>query len=520
MAKDHLATYSSPGVYVVELDSQSVYFNIPSSVPVFIGYTHRAEYSGTSCWNKPVLIQSLAEFKSRFGNPNAQKQYDPQFYVEPLTSQISCANPVQIRNRPYCICPDPNTIYYLYNSLRLYFENGGTQAYIVAVGPYGAASGKSVPPSEHWVNSNVKRSELEAGLSSLDSTHPATLIVCPDACLLSQEDYGLFMQKALQNSKEADMRFALFDVQDGRAPDAQNWQRGIDAFRNNTGNEALAFGAAYYPFLETNSVQSEELDFTNLFGGSVELLEELLCPVNDKDIKVSKLLAELKSDTNKRTVQETDKLLRTLSDVYVEIHKAIVREANLLPPTGGIAGAIVTTDADTGVWKAPANIGINRVVSLPIKLTNEQQEPLNVDPVSGKSINVIRLFSGLGVLIWGARTLDGNSSEYRYISVRRTASYIYGSCRSGLKSYEFHPNNQTTWTAVISSTNSFLDGLWQNGGLQGASPTDAYFVRCGLNSTMTQQDIDNGKLIVEVGFSLIYPAEFYIVRIVLNMLTN
>jgi hypothetical protein len=192
----------------------------------------------------------------------------------------------------------------------------------------------------------------------------------------------------------------------------------------------------------------------------------------------------------------------------------------LLPPTGGIAGAIVTTDADTGVWKAPANIGINKVVSLPIKLTNEQQEPLNVDPVSGKSINVIRMFSGLGVLIWGARTLDGNSSEYRYISVRRTASYIYGSCRFGLKSYEFYPNNQTTWTAVISSTNSFLDGLWQNGGLQGASPTDAYFVRCGLNSTMTQQDIDNGKLIVEVGFSLIYPAEFYIVRIVLNMLTN
>ena len=105
--------------------------------------------------------------------------------------------------------------------------------------------------------------------------------------------------------------------------------------------------------------------------------------------------------------------------------KTILAEANVLPPSAGMAGVITTMDQNRGVWVAPANTSIVSVASLPILLTDEQQANLNVDAVSGKSINAIRFFNGLGILIWGARTLDGNSQDWRYINVRDLLSRDY-----------------------------------------------------------------------------------------------
>ena len=123
----------------------------------------------------------------------------------------------------------------------------------------------------------------------------------------------------------------------------------------------------------------------------------------------------------------------------------VLKDVNLLPPSGAIAGVITTVDNNVGVWKAPANRSMNSVSTLPIYLTSDEQVPLNVDASSGKSINVIRSFTGKGILIWGARTLDGNSQDWRYLSVRRTMNFLEQSCKLAAQAYVFAPNDKNTW---------------------------------------------------------------------------
>ena len=165
-----------------------------------------------------------------------------------------------------------------------------------------------------------------------------------------------------------------------------------------------------------------------------------------------------------------------------------------------------------GVWKAPANTSITGAIGLPIQLTDNQQSGLNIDPNTGKSINAIRSFTGRGILVWGARTLAGNDNEWRYIPVRRTAIYIEQSCTIATEAYVFEPNDANTWTAIRTMLANFLSELWRAGGLAGASVKQSYFVKCGLGSTMTQNDILQGRLIVEIGFAPVRPAEFVVLR--------
>jgi len=147
-------------------------------------------------------------------------------------------------------------------------------------------------------------------------------------------------------------------------------------------------------------------------------------------------------------------------------------------------------------------------VKLPIRLSDSQQGGLNIDAVSGKSINAIRFFNGQGILIWGARTLDGNSQDWRYVSVRRTMTYLEQSVKLAARAYVFDPNDLNTWTVVSSMIGSFLTDVWKQGGLQGASPADAFSVNCGLGSTMTADDLLNGYMRVVVKVAIVHPAEF------------
>ena len=188
----------------------------------------------------------------------------------------------------------------------------------------------------------------------------------------------------------------------------------------------------------------------------------------------------------------------------------ILTDVNVLPASGGMAGVMTTIDNQDGVWQAPANTTIVGAASVTINLSDSQQANLNMDAVSGKSINCIRFFNGLGLLVWGARTLDGNSQDWRYLSVRRTMIYIEQSCKLAAQAYVFEPNDKNTWAAVTAMISSFLTTLWQAGGLQGASPADAYSVACGLGSTMTGDDILNGFMNVTVNVAVVRPAEFIV----------
>jgi hypothetical protein len=141
------------------------------------------------------------------------------------------------------------------------------------------------------------------------------------------------------------------------------------------------------------------------------------------------------------------------------------------------------------------------------RLNNTQQGDLHM-PVDGKAINAIREFPTRGTVVWGARTLDGNSNDWRYIQVRRTLIYIEQSIKAALDQFVFAANDGGTWTAVTSMISGFLQNLWSQGGLMGATAKDAFSVACGLGSTMTGQDVLNGYMIVQVTLQMIRPAEF------------
>jgi len=211
------------------------------------------------------------------------------------------------------------------------------------------------------------------------------------------------------------------------------------------------------------------------------------------------------------TVKQYNSSLSNASKVYSTILKHIITDANILPPSGAMAGVITTIDNSDGVWEAPANTSIVGAVSLPIKLSESQQANLNIDAVSGKSINAIRFFNGIGILIWGARTLDGNSDDWKYLPVRRTLIMLEQSCKLAAHAYVFQPNVKNTWEAVKAMISSFLTQIWKQGGLQGASASDAFSVDCGLGTTMTSDDLLNGFMNVMVKVAPVRPAEFIVI---------
>jgi phage tail sheath protein FI len=190
-----------------------------------------------------------------------------------------------------------------------------------------------------------------------------------------------------------------------------------------------------------------------------------------------------------------------------QIEDGIARKMNLLPPSGAMAGVCTTVDATVGVWTAPANIVLNSVVRPSVRMDDERQGPLNA-PLDGKCINVIRDFVGRGPVVWGARTLDGNSNDWRFVHVRRTAVYIETSIKAALNDFVAVPNDASTWTRVVAVVSGFLQDLWSRGGLLGDKASDAFTVECGLGSTMTAMDVVQGSMIVQIRLQMIHPAEF------------
>ena len=188
-----------------------------------------------------------------------------------------------------------------------------------------------------------------------------------------------------------------------------------------------------------------------------------------------------------------------------------------LPPSAVVAAAYCVTDKTQGVWKAPANVSLRNVLGLAYNLSSTEQTTLNVDAKTGKSVNVIRNFTGRGTLIWGARTLAGNDNEWRYISVRRFCTMVEESITNSIQSFVFEPNDANTWVKVKSTIENYLTLKWRDGALVGSKPEQAFFVNVGLGKTMTSQDLLDKKMIIEYGLSTIRPAEFIVSKIVLKM---
>lgn len=197
---------------------------------------------------------------------------------------------------------------------------------------------------------------------------------------------------------------------------------------------------------------------------------------------------------------------------YKSLVSKAIESLNQLPPSGAIAGVYAAVDSDRGVWKAPANVSLNSVISPVAKISQEQQADYNVDANAGKSINIIRSFTGKGVLVWGARTLAGNDNEWRYVNVRRFFNFVEESVKKATEQFVFEPNDANTWVRIQAMIENFLTVLWRQGALQGIKPEHAFYVSLGLGKTMTALDILEGRMIIEIGMAAVRPAEFIILR--------
>jgi hypothetical protein len=182
----------------------------------------------------------------------------------------------------------------------------------------------------------------------------------------------------------------------------------------------------------------------------------------------------------------------------------------MVPPSGHIAGLYAKTDTEGGVWKAPANEVLVGVTGLSQEFNQADSETLNA-----MGVDVIRKFAGQTIEVWGVRTTSPDS-EWKYVNVRRLFIYMEQSLYRGLQWVVFEPNDAASWMLVRTSIENFLRELWRAGGLQGTKPEEAFFVKCDRD-TMTQNDIDNGRLICVIGVAPVKPAEFVIIRIGISM---
>jgi hypothetical protein len=177
-----------------------------------------------------------------------------------------------------------------------------------------------------------------------------------------------------------------------------------------------------------------------------------------------------------------------------------------LPPSGFVAGIYARNDVEHGVHEAPANEVVRGAIGLELMLDKAQQDVLNPE-----GINALRWFEGRGYRVWGARTVSSDP-EWKYVNLRRYFAYLERSIDKGTQWAVFEPNGEQLWATVRRTVEDFLRNEWQNGALLGDKPEKAYFVKCD-RSTMTQNDLDNGRLICLVGVAPLRPAEFVIFRI-------
>ncbi|WP_310461408.1 phage tail sheath C-terminal domain-containing protein [Sphaerotilus sp.] len=453
-----MPTYRTPDVYVEEISTfpPSV-AEVETAIPAFIGYTEKAQkILATDLQGKPTKIYSFAEYQQYFGAPDAPAIAITRTTVSPgvITTTVV----------------PPAVDHLLYYAVKMFFDNGGGKCYITSVGDYVGA---------------MDIAELTAGLGAVALEDEPTMLVCPDALKLGGTGYNTMAQNMLVQCGSLKDRFAILDLFAGSV--AQD-NAALLVNRARVGNNNLKYGALYYPDLKTSFNHYLKPDESNVLvtldAGAAVPLQAIGDPTS------------VAWDTS----------------LYNLIKTLLLDHFIVVPPSGAVAGVYAAVDSSRGVWKAPANVGVADVVEPMVRLDNAHQDELNVDPTTGKSINALRAFAGKGTLVWGARTLAGNDNEWRYVPVRRFFNMVEESVKKSSYWAVFEPNDANTWVKVRGMIENYLTQKWREGALAGATTKDAFFVRCGLGTTMNAQDILEGRMHVEIGMAVVRPAEFIILK--------
>ncbi|MEM1205310.1 MAG: phage tail sheath C-terminal domain-containing protein [Acidobacteriota bacterium] len=528
----------TPGTYITELNAfpPSV-VGVETAIPGFIGYTEKAEVDGKPVYFKPLPIASLADYEAIFGQgvnqaydvvevePPANLAEDPDFYDFLVESE----DPAETS---YYNLVLTNSEFNLYDSLKLFFANGGGNCFVVSVGSYYPQDGGDGDTVE------VSLSQLQDGLTAMGEQSGPTMTVIPDAVLLPEDevpepnpgfpisaDYATLVQTVLRQCVDLQDRVGIFDPYGAQVLKQDNLSTLLDPlltkFREDVGSEGLDYGMAYFPPLNTSVVELGDIDYTFLHiedATQLQLIQGILTTVAAQ-LYVGPQLAQVEGYINQMNPEDgvdpddpqavaiLDNNLTNALPLLRQIEILISSKVNVLPPSGAMAGVFTRIDQTRGVWNAPANTSLTSVVSPIVNLTDPQQGNLNV-PLDGKAVDAIRQFPGRGTVVWGARTLDGNSQDWRYIQVRRTIMYIEQSIKNALDPFVFAANDGNTWSTVVSMASNFLQNLWSQGGLFGATASEAFSVECGLGSTMTAQDVLDGYMVVQITLQMIRPAEF------------
>ncbi len=531
----------TPGVYIKEKNAfgNSV-VEAETAIPAFIGYTEKAENGNDNLTGIPWKISSMTEFLKYFGG------------VPKLKFDVDIAdNLLKISG---------GSVYSLYYNMMMFFANGGSTCYVVSVGKYAEDKPKIIA------------SDLTGGIESLEQVREITMVVIPETVNIKIENKDQFKDVQTEMLKHCGdkmkNRFTILDIYP-KAKDTTLDEQ-MNVFREGVGSEFLSYGAAYFPWLNTSVLSERDLTgdmFTwkdSVYNNAKKISEEPdLAKIVDTYFKESVTITlkqdesktvngcifsfgqeikngevkEANNDEVKYTIADykeekrsddsvisktftikwptpflTDKnelyaVLSSSSPKFKQAIKSLLMELNQLPPSAAMAGIYAMVDRNRGVWKAPANVTLSYVNSPAEDIDDEQQKDLNA-PMKGKAVNVIRTFRGEGVKVWGARTLDGNSLDWRYINVRRTLLFLEESVRNAARAYVFEPNDAGTWINMKCMIENFLRSVWKRGGLAGATPEDAFEVHIGLGDTMTGEDILEGIMRITVLVAVTHPAEF------------
>jgi len=487
-----MAMYKTPGVYIEEIAKfPPAVAAVETAIPAFIGFTEQAvDEKGDSLSNIPTRITSLLEYEKYFGRAPNQS-----FAVNVTQRQLSSSGKIIDTAVSFSAPPARIPAYMLYYSMQMFFANGGGPCYIVSVGNTTATA--------------YTAGIFTAAIAILERYDEPTLYVFPDACshrsghVATDADVGDIVDAALQSCARMQDRFTIADIRNA-IPGGNDTNADVNtAFRDQTlsDKDIVKYGAAYFPYLETS------LNFLTS-DAVVTIAAHSIISIADDGTETpgagSIAAATALSDTS--VINDETEVYNAVS-AFIRLNTKVT-----LPPSGAVAGIYARVDASRGVWKAPANVGIALTNRPAITITNDLNDNLNVDATSGKSVNAIRAFAGKGILVWGARTLAGNDNEWRYIPVRRFFNFVEESVKKATSAFVFEPNDANTWSKVRSMIENFLTLQWRDGALAGAKPDQAFYVRVGLNQTMSADDVLNGYMIVEIGMAVVRPAEFIVLR--------
>ncbi len=478
------ANYRTPGAYIEEVSNfpPSV-VPVETAIPAFIGYTRNLQYKGENLLNQPKKITSLLQFEQVFGVAP-----DIGGFVVTVDADGNVLTGVQ-DPRTMTGTAEVNSRFRMHYALRHYFLNGGGPCYIVSVGGYTNANRT---PTQMMTTHN-------AGLAGVALEDEPTLIVMPDLSAMApvnaptRANYHSVLVQALAQCAELGDRFLIGEILRGDQPG----QADVNAFRNGIGTANLKYGAIYHPYLKTT------LGWR--WRESAITVSQLAFRADDGTISPPP------SPHNGLNLEELKEGPNANPAMYGRIRAALDLHSVVLPPGAAIAGVYATVDRTRGVWKSPGNESLASVRALSVDIDKDLNDHLNVHP-SGKSVNAIRAFAGRGFLVWGARTLAGNDNEWRYVSVRRFFNMVEESTKKASYPFVFEANDANTWAKVQAMIENFLVNQWRAGALVGAKPEDAFYVRVGLGTTMTAQDVLEGRMNVEIGMAVVRPAEFIVLR--------